>query len=188
MPLFESEEAEATFWGENRIDVRLMESAVARRRRPGFGDDHIADRSANVGTNQAIGPVPISQLPKHDQAVAQRTDGTGNAGALMSMNTPHRNAESHGFFEPGVGSTPKGGVREMRGLHAHRVTGGHQHHRCVGQFDRWIVRTGGAQKQGSTDSHRNDSAPHRDRDYKSSIGPIRPTIPGVPQPTSCSTS
>ena len=29
VPLFESEQAEATFWGENRIDVRLMESAVA---------------------------------------------------------------------------------------------------------------------------------------------------------------
>ncbi len=29
VPLFESEEAEANFWGENRIDLRLMESAVA---------------------------------------------------------------------------------------------------------------------------------------------------------------
>ena len=29
VPLFESEESEAHFWGENRIDVRLMESAVA---------------------------------------------------------------------------------------------------------------------------------------------------------------
>jgi len=29
VPLFESEQAEATFWGENRIDLRLMESAVA---------------------------------------------------------------------------------------------------------------------------------------------------------------
>jgi predicted DNA binding CopG/RHH family protein len=29
VPLFDSEEAEATFWAENRPDVRLMESAVA---------------------------------------------------------------------------------------------------------------------------------------------------------------
>ncbi len=29
VPLFESEEDEANFWGENRIDLRLMESAVA---------------------------------------------------------------------------------------------------------------------------------------------------------------
>ena len=29
VPLFDSEEAEAQFWAENRLDVRLMESAVA---------------------------------------------------------------------------------------------------------------------------------------------------------------
>ena len=29
MPLFDTEEAEAEFWAENRLDVRLMESAVA---------------------------------------------------------------------------------------------------------------------------------------------------------------
>ena len=29
VPLFDGEESEATFWGEHRIDVRLMESAVA---------------------------------------------------------------------------------------------------------------------------------------------------------------
>ena len=29
VPLFDSEESEATFWGENRIDLRLMETAVA---------------------------------------------------------------------------------------------------------------------------------------------------------------
>ena len=29
VPLFDSEEGEAAFWGENRIDLRLMESAVA---------------------------------------------------------------------------------------------------------------------------------------------------------------
>lgn len=29
VPLFDSEEAEAVFWAENRIDLRLMESSVA---------------------------------------------------------------------------------------------------------------------------------------------------------------
>lgn len=29
VPLFDSEEAEAAFWADNRIDLRLMESAVA---------------------------------------------------------------------------------------------------------------------------------------------------------------
>jgi len=29
VPLFDSEEAEAVFWGENRPDLRLMEAAVA---------------------------------------------------------------------------------------------------------------------------------------------------------------
>jgi predicted DNA binding CopG/RHH family protein len=29
VPLFDSEDAEASFWAENRIDIRLMESAVA---------------------------------------------------------------------------------------------------------------------------------------------------------------
>lgn len=29
VPLFDSEEAEADFWAENRIDLRLMESSVA---------------------------------------------------------------------------------------------------------------------------------------------------------------
>ena len=29
VPIFDSEEAEAAFWSENRVDIRLMESAVA---------------------------------------------------------------------------------------------------------------------------------------------------------------
>lgn len=29
VPLFDSEEAEATYWAENRIDVRLMDASVA---------------------------------------------------------------------------------------------------------------------------------------------------------------
>jgi len=29
VPIFDSEEAEAAFWAENRPDIRLMESAVA---------------------------------------------------------------------------------------------------------------------------------------------------------------
>lgn len=34
VPLFDSEEAEATFWSENKPDVRLMESAVAGNAEP----------------------------------------------------------------------------------------------------------------------------------------------------------
>ena len=69
----------------------------------------------------------------------------------------------------------------MRGLHAHRVTGGHQHHRCVGQFDRWIVRTGGAQEQRSTDPHGNDSVASPEiENYKSAIGSYPPDNPGRP--------
>ncbi len=30
VPLFESEEVEATFWADARVDVRLMESSVAQ--------------------------------------------------------------------------------------------------------------------------------------------------------------
>ncbi len=29
VPLFDNEEAEAAFWGENRLDLRLMEATVA---------------------------------------------------------------------------------------------------------------------------------------------------------------
>lgn len=29
VPIFDSEEAEAAFWGENSVDVRLMDSSVA---------------------------------------------------------------------------------------------------------------------------------------------------------------
>ncbi len=29
VPLFDSEEAEAAFWAENRVDLRLMESSIA---------------------------------------------------------------------------------------------------------------------------------------------------------------
>ena len=29
LPLFDNESAEAAFWAENRVDIRLMESAVA---------------------------------------------------------------------------------------------------------------------------------------------------------------
>jgi len=31
VPLFDSEEAEADFWSENRPDLRLMEAAIAGR-------------------------------------------------------------------------------------------------------------------------------------------------------------
>ena len=41
VPIFDSEEAEATFWAENKPDLRLMEAAVA-------------------GTGESAGSVPIS--------------------------------------------------------------------------------------------------------------------------------
>jgi predicted DNA binding CopG/RHH family protein len=41
VPIFDSEEAEAMFWAENKPDLRLMEAAVA-------------------GTAEATGSVPIS--------------------------------------------------------------------------------------------------------------------------------
>ena len=44
VPIFDSEEAEADFWAENRPDLRLMESAVAGSQRGvGVGDHHAAD-------------------------------------------------------------------------------------------------------------------------------------------------
>jgi hypothetical protein len=53
VPIFDSEEAEAGFWAENRPDLRLMEAAVA-----GGGDVsesnhyHVTHRSADAGADQ----------------------------------------------------------------------------------------------------------------------------------------
>ena len=44
VPLFDSEEAEADFWSENRPDLRLMEAATAGQRRSlRVRDHHAAD-------------------------------------------------------------------------------------------------------------------------------------------------
>ena len=72
VPIFDSEEAEAEFWAENKPDLRLMESAVA-------GNAEASESVAislridprMLAPHQADGPVPVPQLSKHDQAVAQ---------------------------------------------------------------------------------------------------------------------
>src|SRR5437867_11385706 len=48
----------------------------------GISDDHAADRSADAGADQTTRAVAISELPKHDQTVAERKNGTGNAGKM----------------------------------------------------------------------------------------------------------
>jgi prepilin-type N-terminal cleavage/methylation domain-containing protein len=77
VPIFDSEEAEAGFWAENKPDLRLMEGAVAAATEAaGLGHHHAAHRRADAGAHQAHGSIPLPQLPEHDQTVAQRTDGT----------------------------------------------------------------------------------------------------------------
>ena len=44
-----------------------------------IGRDHVANRSADALEAQATGPVPLSKLPKHDEAMAERTARTGVA-------------------------------------------------------------------------------------------------------------
>lgn len=50
----------------------------------GIGDDQLAHRSADAGTNQAAGAVAVFELPEHDQAMAERADGAGIKGTMMS--------------------------------------------------------------------------------------------------------
>ena len=81
VPMFDNEQAEAAFWAENRPDLRLMESAVAVRLRAfRIRHYHLAHRPADAGAHQAARPFPLSELPEHDQAMAQRTDGRGTSG------------------------------------------------------------------------------------------------------------
>ena len=61
VPIFDSESAEADFWAENRPDLRLIESAVAN--------------TADARAHQAPGPLALSELPEHDQTMAERADG-----------------------------------------------------------------------------------------------------------------
>ncbi len=70
VPLFDNEEAEAAFWAENRLDLRLMEATVvARTGNFGVGDDYAAHRPADVVAHQEDGAIAVSQLPKHDETV-----------------------------------------------------------------------------------------------------------------------
>ena len=78
VPLFDSEEAEADFWAENRPDLRLMEAAIAGN----------AEASESVTITLRIDPrmlarikrlarIAVFELPEHDQAMVERADGTG---------------------------------------------------------------------------------------------------------------
>jgi hypothetical protein len=44
--------------------------------------DYLADGSPNVESNQAPRPLSLSQLPKHDQTMDERTDGKGIEGSM----------------------------------------------------------------------------------------------------------
>ena len=54
VPLFDSEEAEAAFWADSRIDVRLMESSVASS----------AEASESVSINLRIDPRMLSRIKR----------------------------------------------------------------------------------------------------------------------------
>ena len=54
VPLFDSEEAEAAFWSENRPDLRLMESAVAGN----------AEASESVTITLRIDPRMLSRIKR----------------------------------------------------------------------------------------------------------------------------
>jgi len=76
VPIFDSEEAEAGFWVENRPDLRLMEAATAGN----------AEAAESVTITLRIDPRMLArikaarrsryfELSEHDQAMAQRTNG-----------------------------------------------------------------------------------------------------------------
>jgi predicted DNA binding CopG/RHH family protein len=54
VPLFDSEEAEATFWSENRVDLRLMEAAVAES----------SDSSESVTITLRIDPRMLARIKR----------------------------------------------------------------------------------------------------------------------------
>ena len=71
VPFFDSEEAEADFWAENKPDVRLMESAVAASSDLRVDYHYPADGPPHARPDQADGTFPLSQLSKHDQTMAE---------------------------------------------------------------------------------------------------------------------
>jgi predicted DNA binding CopG/RHH family protein len=54
VPLFDSEQAEAAFWAENRVDLRLMESSVAAG----------ADNSESVTITLRLDPRMLSRIKR----------------------------------------------------------------------------------------------------------------------------
>ena len=76
VPEFATDEAEAGFWREHRLDVRLMESSVTAS----------VESAESVTITLRMDPRMLArikrlarsrffELPKYDQAVAQRADG-----------------------------------------------------------------------------------------------------------------
>jgi predicted DNA binding CopG/RHH family protein len=58
VPIFDSEEAEATFWAENKPDLRLMEAAVASS----------AESSNSVAISLRIDPRMLSRIKRLAQS------------------------------------------------------------------------------------------------------------------------
>ena len=103
--------AQAGLKSENAFDRKLGRRADLRQRsgRSGFlvgepagpaadgkcGREHggsirvhhnyAADGPADVGANQTARPVPLPELPEHDQTVAERADGAGASRAIKTM-------------------------------------------------------------------------------------------------------
>ena len=58
VPIFDSEEAEATFWAENKPDLRLMEAAVAGN----------AEGSGSVAISLRIDPRMLARIKRVAQS------------------------------------------------------------------------------------------------------------------------
>ena len=58
VPIFDSEEAEATFWAENKPDLRLMETAVAGA----------AESSSSVAISLRIDPRMLARIKRIAQS------------------------------------------------------------------------------------------------------------------------
>jgi len=54
VPIFESEEAEAAFWADNRVEVRLMEAAIAAS----------AENSESVTISLRIDPRMLARIKR----------------------------------------------------------------------------------------------------------------------------
>jgi len=80
VPLFDSEQAEADFWAENQVDARLMDVSATASSEHG---------SSDAQSDQAFGPIPVPQLPEHDQTMVERAHGKGIEGPLILRESPY---------------------------------------------------------------------------------------------------